>query len=365
MAKPRVAIIGAGAAGLSCAHELERLGCQPVIYELSRSVGHPFPHAGAVLEILFRSVSTRDLLSFTRQTYGISLKPLNKVKRITHISANNRTTVQGDLGYLVIRGQLENSVDNQISHLLKNTRILFDHAGDWQTLVQKYDYVVVATARKDIPASLGLWQDMVSISIMGAIVLGHFDVNSLSIWLNNDYTNKGYAYLAPYNSRRASLVLAAADISTEQLPTLWKKFFTTEKFNFIVAEEFQTTLTAGLVYPHRVENMLFAGVSGGFLDPLLGMGALPAIASGVIAARSIFYGLDYEKEVFFLTDLIKKVKDLRNAFIKLDNKDIDRLIGILGLPGVQHLIYRTKIDVVNYIHSLLVPVVELLNYQKQ
>ncbi|HBV95865.1 MAG TPA: hypothetical protein DEF36_02280 [Desulfotomaculum sp.] len=37
MANPRVAIIGAGAAGLSCAHELERLGCQPVIYEISRS----------------------------------------------------------------------------------------------------------------------------------------------------------------------------------------------------------------------------------------------------------------------------------------------------------------------------------------
>ena len=316
MAKPRVAIIGAGAAGLSCAHELERVGCQPVIYEISRSVGHPFPHTGAVLEILFRSITTKDLLSFARQTYGISLQPLNKVKKITHTSANSRTTVQGDLGYLVIRGQLENSIDKQISQSLKNTLILFDHAPDWQTLAKKYDYVVVATARKDIPASLGLWQDMVSVSIMGAIVLGRFDVNSLFIWLNSDYTNKGYAYLAPYNSRRASLVLGVADISTEQLPICWKKFFAKEKFNFTVVEEFQTTLTAGLVHPHRVENMLFAGVSGGFLDPLLGMGALPAIASGVIAARSIIYNLDYEKEVSFLADLIKKVNDLRNAFNK-------------------------------------------------
>ncbi|OPX87669.1 NAD(P)-binding protein [Pelotomaculum sp. PtaB.Bin117] len=353
MAKPRVAIIGAGAAGLSCAHELERLGCQPVIYEISRSVGHPFPHTGAILEILFRSITTQDLLAFARQTYDISLMPLNRVKKIIHISANSRSIVQGDLGYLVIRGQLENSIDNQISDSLKNTHILFDHAPDWQKLTKVYDYVVVATARKDIPASLGLWQDTVSTSIMGAIVLGSFDENTLSIWLNNDYTNKGYAYLAPYNSKRASLVLCVANIDTEQLPAYWKKFFTIEKFNFTVVEEFQTTLTAGLVYPHKVKNLYFAGVSGGFIDPLLGMGAFPSIASGVIAARSTIYHLDYEKEISFLINLIKKVNNIRNAFIKLNNTDINRLIAILGLPGVQQLIYRTKINVIDHIHSLI------------
>jgi len=353
LSNPRVAIIGAGVAGLSCAHELEMLGCRPVIYEISRSVGHAFPHVGAVLEILFRSITTQDIFEFARLSYGIALKPLNKIKKITHISANNRSTVQGDLGYFVIRGKLENSFNNQISHLLKNTTILFDHSSDWQGLRREYDYIVVATARKDIPTALGLWQDLVQFSIMGATVLGGFDENSLFMWLNSDYTNKGYGYLAPYNSRRAVLVLAVPNIKTEQLPRYWNKFLTIEKFDFTVVEEFQTTLTPGLVYPHRVENVFFAGVSGGFLDPLLGMGAIPAIASGVIAARSIVYGLDYEREVSFLVSLIKKVAKLRSAFVKLSDADIDRLIGVLGLPGVQHLAYRTKIDVISNIYSLV------------
>lgn len=350
---PRVAIIGAGVAGLSCAHELEMLGCQPVIYEISRSVGHPFPHVGAVLEILFRSITKQDILRFSMHSYGIALKPLNRVKRITHISANNRSTVQGDLGYFVVRGKAEISLNNQISHLLKTTTILFDHAPDWQGLTREFDYVVVATACKDIPFSLGVWQDLVSFSIIGATVLGEFDENTLFMWLNTDYTNKGYGYLAPYNSRRAALVLAVPDINTEEITGYWNKFLINENLDFTFVERFQTTLSPGQVYPHRVKNVLFAGVSGGFLDPLLGMGAIPSMASGVIAARSIVYGLNYEQEVSIFAQLIEKVAKLRTAFIKLGDTDIDRLIGILGLPGVQQMVYRTKMDVISYICSLI------------
>jgi len=35
----RVAIIGAGLAGLSCAHELERYGVSPVIFEKNSYIG--------------------------------------------------------------------------------------------------------------------------------------------------------------------------------------------------------------------------------------------------------------------------------------------------------------------------------------
>ncbi|OAT85603.1 NAD(P)/FAD-dependent oxidoreductase [Desulfotomaculum copahuensis] len=351
--KPGVAIIGAGISGLSCAHELERLGCRPVLFDISRSVGHPFAHCGAVLEILYRSVSTRDLLELTREDYNISLIPLNPVKNIIMVTANQQVAVDGKLGYIFARGQVENSAEKQIARQLATTCFQFDRRVRWQDLIDSYDYVVVADAGETAAKELASWHDMLRVSIMGGVVLGSFDACTLYMWLNESYAGKGWAYLAPYNNRRASLVLSVPNVRPEEMRLYWEKFFQTEGFDFTVAETFQTTLAVGAVQPCRVGRVFLTGVAGGFIDPLLGMGVLPGVASGVLAARSIVRGLDYEKETAFLVKLIKKADHLRRTLDKLNNAGMDRLVGLLGCPPVKSLIYHTKLDVVDLAELVL------------
>ncbi len=52
----KVAIIGAGLAGLSCAHELEKYGVRPVIYEKNSYIGEQISHVSAILEIINRPI---------------------------------------------------------------------------------------------------------------------------------------------------------------------------------------------------------------------------------------------------------------------------------------------------------------------
>lgn len=93
----RVAIIGAGVAGLACAHELEKHGIKPVIYEKNSFIGEAYSHVGAALEIVLRPI--RNPVIYLRKNFGIDLKPLNTVKTVAHHSPNKQTEIKGNLGF--------------------------------------------------------------------------------------------------------------------------------------------------------------------------------------------------------------------------------------------------------------------------
>ena len=96
-------------------------------------------------------------------------------------------------------------------------------------------------------------------------------------------------------------------------------------------------------------NIYLTGNAGGSIDPFFGFGQLSSITMGVMAARSMVFGKDYEK-------LIEKVvlrhnrwiREMRKAYNKADNKMYDMIVTGIGLPGIKHLLYHTNFNVIRF-----------------
>jgi flavin-dependent dehydrogenase len=73
-----------------------------------------------------------------------------------------------------------------------------------------------------------------------------------------------------------------------------------------------------------------------------------AITTGVMAGRAIVYGKDYEKLIKNLVKNNLYMYEFRKAFNRLNNKDYDRLITTIGLPGIKQLFYDTSFNVGKY-----------------
>lgn len=354
----KVAIIGGGLAGIVCATQLERYGIIPDLFEKNDKLAEPYRHAGLSLEIVLRPI--KDPIRYLNQKYNIYLKPSGLVKKAVHISPSACSIIKGNLGYFINRGADYESADNILARKLKS-KIHLKTEVDYKDLKNEYDYVVVASGYPTEAKEAGIWQEAIKMSVKGAVVAGSFDINTFIVWINKDYCRSGYAYMAPFNNREASLILAVNDINPSEIDKYWEKFIESEKLDYKIIESFKRVHYAGFVYPHIVENVYFIGNAGGCLDPLLGFGVFPSVVTASEAAKSIVYGTDYESGIGKTVELNMKLLEFRKIFSKLDNNGYDLLIKSLGLPGVNLLVYRwTKINAVNTGYSVLKPINAIL-----
>lgn len=346
----KVAIIGAGIAGLSCAHELERLGVPCVLYERKNMVGTIQSNIGAFLQLEDRPI--KDPLNYIKKNYGITLLPVNKLRSVIMHSPKYEATVRGNLGYFILRSQDENSVENQLARSIIS-KINYDINPDYKSLAKDYDYLVVATGNSSITEQLTEWKTTVTTWVKGAVILGDFDPQTAVLWFDTDYARSGYAYLMPFDQHRASLVLITSYVQHGEIDDLWKLFLHNNGLNYEIIETFETNIDAGIAKLHKVNNIYFVGNAGGFLDPLLGLGGLHAIESGVFAARSIATGQDYEKMIKKIVKKVKLLSDYRTYMDNISNKDYNRMTFILKLPIIKNIIYNTNINLIRYAHPLM------------
>lgn len=341
-----VAIIGAGLAGLACAHELESSGIRPVIYERNGFIGEQHTHVAAILEIIHRPI--KDCINFYKEKLDLDIKPLNTVNTIVHYSPNKMTTIKGDFGYFFVRDKSKEDLKNQLFSQLHNTEVRFNEIGDYEKLSKAYDYVVIANGTPNYTRELGCWKEWLNTYVRGGLIEGDFDLNTLIVWINKDYCKNGYAYLCPLSRKRAAMALVVTEISEHEVDLFWEKFLYTENIKYTILEEFKLNHNSGHVYPHKIGNIYFAGNAGGVIDPFLGFGQMSALITGVAAARSIATGKDYEKLIATVVKNNIRMHEFRKMFDMANNNFYDLLFSSISVPGLKHLIYHTGFNVVKY-----------------
>ena len=337
-----MAIVGAGPAGLACALELERLGIRPAIYERHHRVGSPVERAEVLLELTWRPV--KDQLAYLEQRCRLRLLPLARLQKIVMHSPGRRVAVSGRLGYIVHRGRAPASLECQLASRLRSP-ISFETPADPLELSQEFDRVVVATGDGDVASRLELWQEPEQVAVKGAVVLGDFDPRAASMWLDTRYAGHGFGHLVPLGRERASLHLCVGGIGLKQLDDYWNMFLEAEGLDrYPVVEAFEMIFHCGRPSRRQVKNLLLTGTAGGFVDNFLGEGVFASIVSGVLAARAIARGLDYESLVQPLVRRLDQCRALRRLLERLDDRGLERLLGLLNLPGLKQLIYRSGLN---------------------
>lgn len=347
----RVAIIGAGLAGLACCHELERHGVDVEIFEIKDKVGESFPIVGALLNVIHRPI--KDPLISLADNYNINLNVLSVLKEITMYSPNKSVTVKGNLGYLFRVGQDRTSIENQIEQKIKS-KIHYNYKADVEELSKDFDYVVVASGSSVIPKKLDVWKTLMTAWVKGAVVYGDFKTYKATMWLDTEYAKSCYAYLFPLNEKSAVLVTIVPYTEREELEKYWKTFWRKNKFEYEVLDEFDKYHPLGYVYPNQLGKTYFIGIAGGFMETFLGFGVYRSICSGVICARCIVDNkLDFQQEIQPIVNENMNFFQLRLALNKLDNKGFDSLLGFIGTPGIKQLIYNSNLNVIRMGSNLL------------
>lgn len=349
----RIAIVGAGLAGLACAHELERLGHECEVFEKRDRVGKMFNTVETMLESLSTEPS-KDVFETLRQELHLPLNPANHITRLVLHSQSRDTLIRGHVGYTTTRGPEARSLEQQ---LLRHCRspVRFDQNPDVEELATAYDWVVVATGSPRWPKHFGLWQRDIAWYIRGANVIGDFNPGELHFYFNTRYAGTGYAMIAPFDERMASVGLGVPDSSEEAVEAYWTRFRQEQGHLWErIEDEFKLECyEIGRVKQRVVGNVIFVGNAGGFIEPLGITGQQSALQSGVLAARKIALG-DEAFDRFaarwdhFYSDMMR----LRLYVNAWTDREMDRLVGLTG-HGVGSVLIRSPLNLLDLVGTAM------------
>lgn len=351
----KVAIIGAGISGLSAALALEKNGFIPDVYEQNAFVADHYSHVGVVFNMAYRSISTEPL-KYLNELLEIELAPLETINNLVVHSKNSKASIKREvIGYSFIIGPEPNSLLNQLAKHLKNTKILYEQRETLENLRQKYDYVIVATGSRseDYVADKYLkgWKQYLVAHSRVAKIYGKFEPNTAIVWGNKEILKDGYAFLAPFTSQIASLYVTVPHISGwDELDKIWKGFLKRENIlgKSTLLGTFERTHVSAYSSSATWENCLFVGDQGCFLDPFLGLGGATAVASGVMAARSIIENTSYDELIREYKKVINVMSKVRNFYDSIDDKTFDSIVSYEDYSIMKKLIYGTNIDWLKY-----------------
>lgn len=356
----KIAIIGAGPAGLACALECERLGVIPDLFDTEETVGWVWPSVILMLNVL-EVPENGDIRRYLNKSYKLDLQPINTINKLIMKSPNEKATIEGNpLGYFYSRGKREGSIENQLRIFLKKTAIHYNRFADYKELAKKYDYVVVATGNDVAAKELNVWEEYGTVYIHSAVALGEFDAFTQYVFFNTDYSGTGYARLTPFDNFHAVVDLYGIGVDVFDMQKRFYQFLRTEGLSDLQLK-FQITVppfTTGKVKKFQVDNILLAGRAAGLTERLTGTGCTSALGSGVLAARAMVNGKDYEPLVKPLQNHLESISSFRKLYEKLDNSGLDKMIKMSDNPIVKYPLYNSNVNVMGTIGSILKRIVD-------
>lgn len=341
----KVAIIGAGLSGLSCAIALKRNGITPVIFEKSGQIGDSPTYLVAVLRLFHNSL--RSPMSFLEKNYGIELTALNPLKEIIMISPRKQITARGNLGHIFTKGPEPTSIESQLASIA-GIPISFNTTIDINQIKNDYDYIIVASGSYEIPKALGVWNLTFQSRIRIATLTGNFKPGLMKIWLNKYYSKNGYAYQLTKNETEAELTLIVSDSTPAELDNNWNKFLACEDIKYTMTKIHDIEHHVGFAKPVQLGNIYFIGNVGGMADNFLGFGSMRSIQSGFIAAHSIIDKKDYYSLLEPIQKDINGLHEYRKMINNLTNEDYDKLLTFIGFPIMKQLLYNNALYKAKY-----------------
>ncbi|MEG6523874.1 dehydrogenase [Desulfotomaculum sp. 1211_IL3151] len=349
----KIAIIGAGPTGLACALECERLGVIADVFEKSYNVGWIWPGIVVFVNVFERGMG--DVRENFRREYHLDLKPSGVCRSLILKSPNAKAEINSHLGYFYYRGKHPDSIENQLIRTLKRTPIHFNRPADYKELAKSYDYVVVATGKDTAAKELGVWEDMGRVHIRGGLAMGDYPPNATTFFYDTRYAGHGYAKLTPITTTELELALYCIGHDEMEVDSLFNEFIVREGLEHLefTMKYSLPVFSTGKVSKFQIDNVLLAGRAAGLTERLMGAGGVAAIISGIMAARAIINGKDYETLMKPLKNHIENISVLRQPLEKLDNKGLDRLITTMGTPGIKHVFYDTDINFIDMAGEVL------------
>lgn len=356
----KVAIMGAGLAGLSCAIMLERHGIYPTIYEKHSQVGDRFINGEAFLSLLTRPIN--DVFQYFSDEYQLFLKPSSSIQVLNIHSKNEKVKIHEHVGFVNIRGRHHLSLENQLAEQVKS-EIILNSTHTYENLLEEYTHVIMATGDASYAMKLNNFREDLSVTLKGATVQGNFDRYTVYVWLNNDFAPQGYAYLLPFNEREANIVIAFPDLldhNETKITELWERFYTDvcadlqQALN--ITDQFQVhNYQIGICKSARIGNTFFTGNCFGSVMPFIGFGQFEAILTGIYAAYDLIGLGSYEK----LTSPFKKRYEqsltLRRAMEKLTNDKFNFIVKNMNHKLVKKLFEPSKHNPLRTMSYLLKP----------
>lgn len=322
----KIAIIGAGLAGLSCAYRLEQQDFQGTIdiFEKKPEVGGSNIFLEFVSELFHRPIE--DFFSHIAKEYNLYLVPQHTIYRTQTIGPRTSSCYQGFMGHVVVRGKLENSLEKQLARQLQ-TPITCGYAADPGHMKSDYDVVVIATGRlQDVPSEIGVRIDRY-VHFYHGLLKGSFDVKLSKLWLNDTYALKGNAFQLTLDEQ-TSMIALATPIREFELAKAWDLFIKNEFGKEVELTQLHEIKDFAIGQPkkHIFKNQILVGNVAGGVQPALGFGLHTAILSGIYAADSILCKANYEHLMGKHSKEFMWSLALRNALEQLGNHEYDLLV---------------------------------------